>query len=161
MSPRDTTIEFFGPGEYMFRVGGGFDMDERDAAIEGDDRGGHDRRGVALGDEAIGFCLFEDGVESLQTACGQACECLIGAHQLEVVIGVDAEVVGDLREHFLVLSCRAGRSVQSGASSGGSVKNRSDLDGFGRVPKVNNARRRLIQKSFSVLMFSTFGRSEE
>src|SRR5699024_7905857 len=105
------------------------EVDDGDAAIEGADRGCHDRGGVALDEDCVRGRLGEDGIEFADDTGSDSVQGLAGGHDVEVEVGHDSEEVVDLVEHLPVL----GRDESAGTEAVAgfdAADERGYLDGF-------------------------------
>jgi hypothetical protein len=100
----DLAVDLFGEG--VAPVPGpqpGFDVADADAAIEGGERRGHGRRRVALSEDPVGSLAHEDIIEAGQDSGGRRGQRLVGAHEVEIIIGSQIEEREHLIEHLAVL----------------------------------------------------------
>ncbi len=77
----ETAVGFFGVGVEEF-VGpqSGFDVADGDLLVEGGQGGGEGGRGVALGEDDLGFEFLEEAFEALEAAAGDVGQGLFGLH---------------------------------------------------------------------------------
>src|SRR5690606_14184473 len=100
----DLTIALLGPR--MVDVAApqpSFDMRDRDLAIVGRESARHGGRRVALDDDPVGPLIDHHAPQPGQQGCGEGVERLVGPHQVEVVIGLDAGDLQHLIEHPAML----------------------------------------------------------
>ena len=82
----------------------GLDVEDGDLVVEGCERGGEGRGGVALDHDGVGAMCLDRPTHSLQGTVGDLGEGLSRGVDVEVVVGDDPEELVDLVEHLAVLS---------------------------------------------------------
>ncbi len=86
----------------------GFHVRHGDHAVVGGKSGGEGGGGVAVDHDQIGLGSFQEGVDAVQHGGGDVAERLPVAHDPEVMVDREGEVVDHLVEHLAVLSGEAG-----------------------------------------------------
>ena len=84
----------------------GLDVPERDAVVIAGQGGAEDRGGISLGEDQVGLLLLEGSRERGQRPRGQVRQRLVGPHQIEIVVGRQAEVGQGLVEQRSMLAGR-------------------------------------------------------
>lgn len=98
------SLDFFGEGlPLVASAQASLNMAEADAVVVRQEGSGHHGGGIPLGQDPSGAQLFQYGVEMGEDGSSDLGQGLIGAHQVEVNIGNDAEQVEHLVEHLAVL----------------------------------------------------------
>ena len=84
--------------------------------VEGGERGGEGRRGVAVDEHQVGLRALEDAREPVKHARGDVREGLAALHDVEVVVGAYVEDAEDAVEHLAVLRGDADRALNPSAA---------------------------------------------
>ena len=78
-------------------------MCDRNLPVERRQTGDEGGRGVALDHHQVGRNLTQNGIDPDQNIRSELREVLVGPHEIEIVISLDAEELERLRDHLPVL----------------------------------------------------------
>ena len=89
-----------------------FHVDERYAAIKGNQGSRHHRRCIPLGYYAVRPPPRHDGVDAFQATSRQASQSLTGRHEVQLIVRADAEMLQQRRQHVAMLAGRADNWIE-------------------------------------------------
>ena len=124
-------VALFGPGR--IKIAGpqpGLDMPDRDPGIIGG-KGRRQRRGrIAMHQHHVGGLGLEHRLKALQDRRGDPVQVLAAAHDVQIMVGDDAEKPGDLIQHLAVLGGHADTAFKTRITAK-RQNQRRHLDGLG------------------------------
>ena len=124
-------VELLGPGAVeVVRTQARLDVAHRYLEVEGRERGGEARGGVAVHEHAVGALRLENRLEPLQHARGHVEQRLAGPHDGEVVVRDHAEDAQHLVEHLAVLPGDGDHGLELVGTRLEYVHERAHLDGL-------------------------------
>ena len=127
----EPAVHFLGKGRPdVARPQPGLDVPDGNAAVEARERGDQDRGRVPFHQRHVRRRRIQPSVDSLHQPGSEAGERLIRTHDVEIGVHGEAELIGDLLEHLLVLSGRHHRAIEVGGAAQ-RRHHRSQLDGLG------------------------------
>lgn len=91
-----------------------FDMTDGNAFVEGGKRRCHGRGGVAMDEHHIGRHFVIEAVDLFEDQGRERIQRMAGAHQLQIVVGLDGENLEHLVEHLAVLAGGADHALHGG-----------------------------------------------
>ena len=128
---RNPSIQLLGPrGVQIAGPQAGLHVYEGDVAVEGRQRRCHDGRRVALGHHAMRSPSRKHFVDPFDAPRRQPGQRLIRPHQVKLFVGIDPKILGNLGQHFPVLTGQAYDGLQLVGTTTTLLNNRGHLDGF-------------------------------
>ena len=133
----------------------GFHVAHRNAAVKRRQRAGRGRAGVAVHQHVVGLFLLQHAIGTCHHAGEQAVERLVGLHDGEIVLRLQAEQIHHLVQHLPVLAGDAHHALDAPRLRQGRDQWRH-LDGLGTGPEK---RKNLHANPFCVFLCSSLVRS--
>lgn len=124
-------VHLFGIGPlHVIGAQARFDMAHRNALVKGRKGRRHGRGGVAMDQHHIGRHLVVEAVDLLEDQSRKRIQRMAGAHQLQIVVGLDGENLEHLVEHLAVLAGGADHAFHGGRGRQG-LDDGGHFDGLG------------------------------
>ncbi|SIT42349.1 hypothetical protein BN2475_350048 [Paraburkholderia ribeironis] len=99
---------------HVVRAQAGFHVTDRNIVVERHQRSGQHARRVALHQHCGGCSVAQDIVDRSNQARSEASERLVGTHQIQIMVGLDAKYRKHLIEHFTVLRGGDNQRLETG-----------------------------------------------